>query len=75
MTPTIGRTMTTEAEMETVPCGTPALLPTPPEGAPTSPAGVNALADARAESRSWYLDSRCARRCRPRPTAAVTWST
>ena len=46
MIPAIGRTMTTGAEMETVPRGTPALLPTPPERAPTSPVGVNVLADA-----------------------------
>ena len=61
MIPAIGRAKTTGAEMETVPQGTPALPPTPPEGAPTSPAGVNALADARAEARSWYLDNRCGR--------------
>ena len=48
MIPAIGRTMTTGAEMETVPRGTPALLPTPPEGAPTSPVGVNVMADAKA---------------------------
>ena len=34
MTPNIGRTMTTGAETETVPRGSPTLLPTPPEGAP-----------------------------------------
>ena len=48
MIPAIGRTMTTGAEMETVTRGTLALLPTPPEGAPTSSVGVNVLADARA---------------------------
>ena len=48
MIPAIRRTVTTGAEMETVPRGTPALLPTPPEGAPTSPVGLNVLADARA---------------------------
>ena len=40
------RTKTTGAEIETGPRGTPALLPTHPEGAPTSPVGVNVLADA-----------------------------
>ena len=34
MTSTIGRTMTTGAETETVPRESPTLLPTPPEGAP-----------------------------------------
>ena len=52
MIPAIGRTMTPGAEMETVPRGTPALLPTPPEGAPTTPADVDVLADARAEAHS-----------------------
>ncbi len=40
--------MTIGNEMETVPRGTPTLLPTPLERAPTSPVGVNVLADARA---------------------------
>ena len=55
MIPAIGRTMTPGAEMETVPQGTPALLrdSTPPEGAPTTPADVDVLADARAEAHSW----------------------
>ena len=37
MIPAIGRTITTGAEMETV-----------PRGSPTSPVGVNVLAEARA---------------------------
>ena len=40
----IGRTVTTGAELETVPRGTPALPPEASEGAPTSPAGVNVRA-------------------------------
>ena len=39
--------MATEIEM-TVPRETPALLPTPPEGAPITPADVDLLADAKA---------------------------
>ena len=46
--------MTTDAEMETVPKGTPALILELSEGAPTTPpAEVDVLADARAEARIW----------------------
>ena len=48
MIPTIERTMTTGTEVETVPRETSALLLTPPEGTPTSPADADILADARA---------------------------
>ena len=58
MIPAIGRTMTPGFEMETVPRGTPALLPTPPEGAPTTPADVDVLADARPEAHSWSPNTR-----------------
>ena len=54
MIPSNGKAMTTGTEISSVSRETPALLPTPPEGAPTSPAGVNVLADARAEARSWF---------------------
>ena len=45
--------MTTGTKSDTVPRETQALLLTPPEGGPTTPAGVDALASARAEARSW----------------------
>ena len=50
MTPAIERTITTGIEVETVPRETQALLLTPPEGTPTTPADVDVLADARASS-------------------------
>ena len=50
--------MTTETEISSVSRETPALLPTPPEGASTSPADVNVLADARTEARSWAPNTR-----------------
>ena len=60
MIPAIGRTMTTGAAMKTVPRGTPALLPTPPEGAPTSPVSVNVLVVGWKDFTSWCLENRCA---------------
>ena len=50
--------MTMETEAQTVPRETPELLPAPPEGAPTSPDGVDVLADARAEALSWSPNTR-----------------
>ena len=58
MIPTIERTMTTGTEVETIPKETSALLLTPPEGTPTTPADVEVLADARAEARSWSPNTR-----------------
>ncbi len=58
MIPAIERTMTTGTEVETVPRETSALLLTPPEGTPTTPADVDFLADARAEARSWAPNTR-----------------
>ena len=58
MIPAIERTMTTGTEVETVPRETSALLLTPPEGTPTTPADVDVLADARAEARSWAPNTR-----------------
>ena len=58
MTARMGTAVTPGTEMETVPRETPALLLTPPEGAPTSPADVDVLADARAEARSWAPNTR-----------------
>ena len=58
MIPAIGRTMTTGTEVETVPRETSALLLTPPEGTPTTPADVDVLGDARAEARSWAPNTR-----------------
>jgi hypothetical protein len=43
MIPAIERTMTTGTEVETVPREASALLLTPPEGTPTTPAGVDVL--------------------------------
>ena len=60
MIPFNGKAMTTETEISSVSRETPALLPTPPEGAPTSPAGINVLADARTEARSWAPNTRWA---------------
>ena len=56
MIPAIERTMTTGTEVETVLRKTSALLLTPPEGTPTTPADV--LADARVEARSWAPNTR-----------------
>ena len=50
--------MTTGTEISSVSRETPALLPTPPEGTPTTPADVDVLADARAEARSWSPNTR-----------------
>ena len=47
MIPAIGRTITTGDEMETV-----------PRGSPTSPVGVNVLAEARTLARSWSPNTR-----------------
>ena len=58
MIPAIERTMTTGTEVETVPRETSALLLTPPEGTPTTPADVDVLADAIAEARSWAPNTR-----------------
>ena len=58
MIPFNGKTMTTRTEISSVSRETPALLPTPPEGAPTSPADADVLADARAEARSWSPNTR-----------------
>ena len=51
-------TMTTGTETGTVPREMPALLLTPPEAAPATSAGVDFLADARAEARSWSPNTR-----------------
>ena len=58
MIPFNGKAMTTATEIETVPRETPALLPTPPEGAPTTSASTDPLADARTEARSWAPNTR-----------------
>ena len=50
--------MTTGTELETVSRETPPLPLALPEGAPTTPAGVDVLADARAEARSWSPNTR-----------------
>ena len=50
--------MTTGTELETVSRETPALPLTLPDGAPATPAGVDFLADARAEARSWSPNTR-----------------
>ena len=50
--------MTTGTETDTFPGESQALLLTPPQGTPTSPVGVNVLAEARAEARSWSANTR-----------------
>ncbi len=50
--------MTTGTETGTVPGEMPALLLSPPEGAPATSADVGFLADARAEARSWSPNTR-----------------
>ena len=51
-------TGTEAAHVQTVPRETPALPRTLPDGAPARPAGVDVLADARAEARSWATNTR-----------------
>ena len=51
-------TGTEAAHVQTVSRETPALPLTLPDGAPATPAGVNVLADARAEARSWSPNTR-----------------
>ena len=51
-------TGTEAAHVQTVSRETPALPLTLPDGAPATPAGVDVLADARAEARSWSPNTR-----------------
>ena len=78
--------MTAASETETLSRETPALLPTLPEGALTTPLDASSLDDARAEARSWSPNTRLAgvaswrdftiwcldNRCAGLPTSAVT---
>ena len=58
MIPAIGRTMTTGTETDTVPGETQTLLLAPPQRETATSAGVDDLADARAEARRWSPNTR-----------------